>query len=137
VGTSFFIFQVKRTGGNDVSEEKIIRGFKGVWIPKDIIEKYGSKNAILISGFLQGAPGLSQRHRRIAKKLLNENKKNLSPKKIKDYILNNEGSFICDWCEKKTFVLHEHHYPIPKKFKGNKTVNICPNCHYTFHHMEN
>lgn len=47
------------------------------------------------------------------------------------------GNNICDWCGIKTIVLHEHHFPIPKKDGGEKTVGICPNCHYEFHAMEN
>ena len=31
----------------------------------------------------------------------------------------------------------EHYYPIPRKSRGTETVNICPNCYYGFHCLEN
>lgn len=42
----------------------------------------------------------------------------------------------CEWCGHECYILQEHHYPIPSKDGGNKVVNICPNCHYTFHKLE-
>lgn len=39
----------------------------------------------------------------------------------------------CSWCKGRTFVLHNHHYPIPKHEGGTKTVAICANCHVEFH----
>jgi len=45
------------------------------------------------------------------------------------------GNKVCEWCGGKSLVLHEHHYPIQKKDGGTETVNICPNCHYEFHHL--
>lgn len=46
------------------------------------------------------------------------------------------GNKICSWCEVKTSVLHEHHYPIPKCKGGKSVVNICPNCHHEYHYCE-
>jgi len=43
------------------------------------------------------------------------------------------GEHYCTWCGYKSFVLHEHHYPIPKHKGGTDTVSICPNCHYQYH----
>lgn len=43
----------------------------------------------------------------------------------------------CEWCGNNTIVLHEHHYPLKKSKGGTETVNICPNCHYEFHALEN
>ena len=42
----------------------------------------------------------------------------------------------CEWCGKESYVLQEHHYPIPARNGGTKVVHICPNCHYTFHALE-
>ena len=41
----------------------------------------------------------------------------------------------CEWCGNLSPVLHEHHYPIPKHKGGTEKVNICPNCHYTYHKL--
>ncbi|MBY9013617.1 MAG: hypothetical protein KGD70_14680 [Candidatus Lokiarchaeota archaeon] len=46
------------------------------------------------------------------------------------------GNRTCDWCSCKTTTLHKHHYPIQKKDGGIQLVNICPNCHYEFHHLK-
>lgn len=64
-----------------------------------------------------------------------------SYKSIKEMVKTNNsnkgvGNKICEWCGIKTFVLCEHHFPIPKRDGGNKTVNICPNCHNNFHFIE-
>lgn len=51
-----------------------------------------------------------------------------------------EKSYIgskCEWCKKECYVLQEHHYPIPARDGGKEVVKICPNCHYTFHKLEN
>lgn len=42
----------------------------------------------------------------------------------------------CEWCNQETYILHKHHYPISHKNGGKEVVNICPNCHYTFHKLE-
>ena len=54
---------------------------------------------------------------------------------LKNKELSNKGfgSKKCDWCGINTICLHSHHYPIPKKDNGTKTVNICPNCHSEYH----
>ena len=39
----------------------------------------------------------------------------------------------CEWCKQECYILHEHHFPIPKSKGGKNIVKICPNCHYTFH----
>lgn len=40
---------------------------------------------------------------------------------------------VCEWCKKKTLILHEHHFPIPKFNGGTETVKICPTCHFEYH----
>ncbi len=42
----------------------------------------------------------------------------------------------CLWCNAETFILHEHHYPIPAGNGGTETVGICSNCHSEFHHLK-
>ena len=57
---------------------------------------------------------------------------------IKDAVLGEKekADKVCEWCGCKTTVLHRHHYPIPKRLGGTKTVNICSNCHAEFHKRE-
>lgn len=43
--------------------------------------------------------------------------------------------YKCEWCNGKTLKLHEHHFPIKKCNGGDRTVKICPNCHYEFHYL--
>ena len=42
----------------------------------------------------------------------------------------------CEWCHNKSYVLQQHHFPISKKDGGKEIVNICPNCHCTYHELE-
>ena len=44
--------------------------------------------------------------------------------------------YVCDWCKGETFILNEHHYPVPKESGGERVVKVCPNCHYEFHSLE-
>ena len=48
-------------------------------------------------------------------------------------IENSHKGHKCEWCGKECYVLHKHHFPISAKDGGTETVDICPNCHYTFH----
>lgn len=47
--------------------------------------------------------------------------------------IDNTPIHICEWCESQTYILHSHHFPIPKKDNGKETVDICANCHAEFH----
>ena len=47
------------------------------------------------------------------------------------------GENVCEWCGINTYIIHEHHYPIPKKDEGRETVSICPTCHSAFHYFPN
>lgn len=51
-------------------------------------------------------------------------------------IKHSHKGFVCDWCGKESFLLHSHHYPIPANKGGKNIVNICPNCHYTYHKVK-
>lgn len=57
---------------------------------------------------------------------------------IKTDILDkkSDGDKVCEWCGCQTTILHNHHYPIPKRKGGKKTVSICSNCHSEFHSKE-
>ena len=63
-------------------------------------------------------------------------KKHLIQEQIKADTLNAKKEKICEWCKGRAYMLHEHHYPVPKRDGGTETVNICPNCHSTFHYIE-
>ena len=56
---------------------------------------------------------------------------------LKEMILQNKDKGrSCEWCGKKTTVIHRHHYPIPKKNGGTDIVEICSDCHAEFHSLE-
>lgn len=65
--------------------------------------------------------------------------KKSSPRQVKALVLNADiGNMkVCEWCGGKSIVLQKHHYPVPKAKGGTETVNVCPNCHYGFHYLEN
>ena len=48
-------------------------------------------------------------------------------------IKNSHKGLKCEWCGKESYILHKHHYPISKKKCGTNVVNVCPNCHCTYH----
>ena len=82
----------------------------------------------------------SQQISRIKKKLIKLgyiNKKVYSIEELKEKTiqLSHKGK-KCEWCGKECYILQQHHYPIPARDGGTKTVSICPNCHYTFHLLE-
>lgn len=59
-----------------------------------------------------------------------------TPSVVKQIVIEhrNDG-YVCEWCGQKSYLLHKHHYPIPKSKGGVKTVNICPNCHCAYHQI--
>lgn len=65
-----------------------------------------------------------------------DNKKCNTVEEAKEFtIQHSHTGQVCDWCGQSCYILHKHHYPISRK-KGGKDVvniNICPNCHSTFH----
>ena len=60
------------------------------------------------------------------------------PEELKSRVINGHHlkDKTCEWCEGRSMVLHEHHYPIPRRLGGKDVVNICPNCHYGYHYLE-
>lgn len=58
----------------------------------------------------------------------------ITPEDVKEFTIKNSNKgLICQWCGKQSFILHKHHYPILASNGGKDIVNICPNCHYTYH----
>ena len=131
------------------------RAFKGVWIPAEIWlnenltiqEKvflavikmdFNFKNNKEFAEFMKLSPN---RIAEIKKSLYLKcyiDKKILKPKEIKNVILKGDNkNKTCEWCNNKVAILQEHHYPVLRKDGGTETVSICPNCHYTYHHLEN
>jgi hypothetical protein len=118
------------------------RDFKGIWIPKEILNRYGANTAAMISSFYFKAPGYESNLRYLRKHKLiyhiNYDKtqivKMLVNKCMDGYGIGNK---ICMWCGIRTITLHEHHYPISKADGGTKTVMICPNCHQEYHSLLN
>lgn len=66
--------------------------------------------------------------------LIKKEKYNVKQAKEMTIKLSHKGK-ICEWCKQESYVLQEHHYPIMAKDGGTKVVQICPNCHYTFHKL--
>ena len=110
------------------------RDFKGVWIPYEDMQKYGSRLAILRNAYLSDAPNLTKYQIREARKTIP--RLNLTPEKIKERVLRGNGSKQCEWCNAFTYQLEEHHYPISRKNGGTDVVNICGKCHSDYHHIE-
>lgn len=139
------------------------KDFKGVWIPKEIwLSNDLSGEAKLLYGIillecdekgvcLAMKSYLSNFYRVSVESIRNSLKELIECGYVKE--LNHEefvsnvlkkknlknqgiGKRCCNWCNIKTFVLHEHHYPIPKSKGGTETVLICPNCHHEYHSID-
>lgn len=68
---------------------------------------------------------------------------NREPEDVKSIVISlrgtahpSKGYLSCDWCGTRAFGLHNHHYPIPRQNGGTKTVEICHNCHFLYHHIK-
>lgn len=65
----------------------------------------------------------------------------LRPQEISSFLMKKDikglgiGNFLCPWCNSKTLIPHEHHYPIPKHLGGTETVRVCPTCHFEYHFL--
>ena len=114
--------------------EKYERDFKGVWIPREIIEKYGWKKGVLISAFIQKAPDLTKMQIKKVNKIINNKCENYN--KIKEILLNSKSINACNWCGSYCLNLIEHHFPISKHKGGKDIVKICGTCHNDFHYIE-
>ena len=57
-----------------------------------------------------------------------------TPENAREFTIeNSHKGLVCEWCGKQCYILQKHHYPISASNCGQQTVNICPNCHYTYH----
>jgi len=126
------------------------RDFKGVWIPKEIwnmnmqlsdklyLGIYKTTNDInetdKIMGYTMSKSSILRIKQRLAD--LGYIKYIDDPEQAKQFVIDmlDEGD-TCDWCGRKNYVLHEHHYPVSKSKGGVDTVRICPNCHANFHYV--
>lgn len=62
------------------------------------------------------------------------NIKRMTPNEIKEKTIRlSHKGLKCEWCKKESYILHKHHYPLSAREGGKEVVNICPNCHYTYH----
>lgn len=126
------------------------RDFKGVWIPKEIwlnkdltitekfyLSIYTQTESIFETDTMMKAVASDSTIIRCKSKLLKLGLlkfEKITPEQAKLLTIecSNTGE-VCSWCGCSSFVLHKHHFPIPRNEGGTKTVNICPNCHYTYH----
>lgn len=133
------------------------RDFKGVWIPKEIWEAEDLKlteKVLLADVYIEEDKpickvyeygemvGVSKHRLSVLKRNLTKKgyikKVDYTYKELKEAVLKYKGiKKKCEWCGKESIVLNEHHYPIPRREGGTEVVNICPNCHYAFHFLEN
>lgn len=126
------------------------RDFKGVWIPKTVwLDKRLSINAKYYLAIYNQCDGIESKADRIMEQIASKTticaiKNKLRElhliavitdyEQAKNLVLERKGQGEeCEWCGTKTFALQEHHYPIPRYKGGDKTVWICPNCHYEYH----
>lgn len=126
------------------------RDFKGVWIPKAIWldERLGLMDKYYMAVYLQcdriTVEADKMMEQIASRTTICASKKKLvelgmvslvtDPEHAKSVVLRRKGlGSRCEWCGASTFALQEHHFPIPKCKGGNKTVRICPNCHYEYH----
>jgi hypothetical protein len=127
-----------------------IRDFKGVWIPKEIwlnkdlsitekiylalYKKYNNSNYVDQSMNLGGISKESIFRIKSKLKSIGLLYRLTNPEDAKKFVIKNSNSGqVCEWCHKESYILEEHHYPIPKSKGGTKTVRICPNCHRAYH----
>lgn len=117
----------------------------GIWVPESLIEKAGAVLALNLSAFHCGFQQLSINYqlKAIQLNLLEEVYlpdeeiiKILKNKCPQDIFIDNSQIKKCLWCQCTSVCLHSHHHPISKARGGKKTVAICPNCHYEFHHLK-
>lgn len=127
-----------------------VRDFKGVWIPKEIWELNLQLTDRLYLGIYKTTNDIAETDKimehTMSKSSILRIKQRLSdlgyityitePQQAKQFVLDmlDEGN-ECEWCGRKNYVLHAHHYPISKKNGGTEVVHICPNCHMNYHRV--
>ena len=119
--------------------------FYGVHIPYVLIERLGLILSFNLASYYYGVGDLTNSE--CISLIENEigEYKFFSPEEIKEILskktpqinfsLNWYPTKKCSWCMCETLILHEHHYPIPKKNFGKEIEKICPNCHAEYHRL--
>lgn len=133
--------------------DELTRDFKGIWIPKEIWldSRLNTIDKIYLSIYkeykdikmcdeimlysISKTRIIKTKNKLDRLKYITKRTLNSEELKEKTILLSHKGK-KCEWCKKETYILHKHHYPIPQKKGGREIVNICPNCHYTFHTLE-
>ena len=127
-------------------------GIEGIWIPKSILDDstLPHNEKFYLSVYLQFDKNIGYSEyilsftmsdstiRRCRKSLLKKGLISItnSPEEIKNTTLKLlQFGDKCEWCGQRSFVLHKHHFPIPRHKGGIDTVSICPNCHCTYHKL--
>lgn len=97
-------------------------------------KRFGEEQADDIFKIMRSVNTLRRCKKRLFAKGYIEKKKPKDAYEIRDMTikLSHKGK-KCEWCGRECYILHEHHFPIPKRKGGTETVSICPDCHYTFH----
>lgn len=109
------------------------------FIPKQLIREWGPKKAASLCIFVQNPDWLEKSDFSFLKKSELISKVKLSVNEIKDVVITGSWKYprkVCEWCDSIVAVLHEHHFPVQLKDGGDQIVNICPNCHTTFHSLQ-
>lgn len=144
------IFNVIKKDNKDYKEH-VKRG--DLYIPHILLSKFKINEIFYICDYYMNDKNIIETDKRMKKMGLSKNQLYLVKKKLKNLniikskrlniselkketIKLSHKGYKCEWCGKSCYILHDHHYPIPKKDGGTEIVRICPNCHYTFHKLE-
>lgn len=132
--------------------EEAIQSEDTVVVYCDMVQEVGLHAAMIYSTMdWHGSPDLKNLEGILGKKVIKSNIRKLeklgilpknihSPQEIAEILKNKPtegvGRHVCEWCSRKTLLLHEHHFPISKLKGGTETVRICGTCHYEYHHLQ-
>ena len=127
------------------------RDFKGVWIPAEIhddenlslkeklyLSVYNwclshETTAQILSSVYSSGRIRCARSLLIKKGYIKKTEK-VTAEAAKAWVIDHRfKGFKCEWCGQPCMVLQKHHFPVSRSRGGKKTVDICPNCHYTYH----
>lgn len=107
-----------------------------LYVPYSLIKRVSPKDAILISSAIAGLPISAI----FTKSQISSTRRKygivLTPEEIRNIVSNRQGINECAWCRNKCFVLHKHHFPIPKRLGGDKIIKICSTCHSDYHWLK-
>jgi len=110
-----------------------------LYIPVELIRRHGVRQAFAISVLFEH-PSEFKRPELSGKNIKNLLKSGVfekrSPEESLCLLKTLKKKVCCSWCNKKTWLLVDHHYPVPKCKGGKSIVKICPSCHQMFHFIE-